>query len=41
MYHIKQWCPKIAKYNPILTLPTREGIRMGPVPSLVGIMSLD
>jgi hypothetical protein len=25
---------KIAKYNPTLTLPEREGIRMGLVPSL-------
>jgi hypothetical protein len=27
--------------NPTLTLPTREGIRMGLVPSIVGIMSLE
>jgi hypothetical protein len=27
---------KIAKYNPTLTLPTREGIRLDIVPSLCG-----
>jgi hypothetical protein len=34
--HIKLWCPKKAKNNPSLTLPTREGMSMGLAPSLVG-----